>query len=474
MRLNSQPRSVAVGQPDRGDEPAKSKVAERLLSGGRHRSHGRPSRTQPAAQETCNQCAAAASERQPNGSNLDAKETCEQARCDTQGKECNIGAVSRTHDLANLTGCAFDVAGAADQRHDVADVDLGVGAQWNLSAHSRKRAQEYATRAVANDFGDLPDRPAMEPAVVDQHLNDIAVDRAQDLVSMDLGTNEGCGRDNGCGLAGNDDVVAILEHRLEVRLDIGSFTHNSLDDGSAANLVLDRPDGTACAGRHAIRPRLEFAISEILRLRRATTGEFRLELGSLLFQVDPHELWCDKRDEQQREDIPKHVSDCIARGDVCLLRLQHVLGKSELCQRSGCSADYRGLRQSARGKTGCGARIKRKHESETENEAKAGTAKHERQRYLRKGSHAQGGKELRARPVADREHKHAKQDDPQHWRKRKSAELPYQDGNDECAGRCSYCKSANPDTTEDGTYGYGQQQKYFRSGGDDPLDCIHD
>src|SRR5215217_8086170 len=126
MRLNSQPRSVAVSQPDCGDEPAKSQVADRLLSGGRHRSHGRPSRTQPAAEETCNQCAAAAPERQRDGANLHAKETCEQARRDTRSEESNIGAVSRTHDLAKLAGCAFDVAGAANQRHDVADVDPGI------------------------------------------------------------------------------------------------------------------------------------------------------------------------------------------------------------------------------------------------------------------------------------------------------------------------------------------------------------
>ena len=50
----------------------------------------------------------------------------------------------------------------------------------------------------------------MELAVVDQHLNDIAGDRTQDLVGIDLGTNDRFGGDNGGGRAGNDDVIADL------------------------------------------------------------------------------------------------------------------------------------------------------------------------------------------------------------------------------------------------------------------------
>jgi hypothetical protein len=204
----------------------------------------------------------------------------------------------------------------------------------NFPAHSREYAQKYATRVVSHAFDDLLDRPAVELAVVDQHLNDIAGDRTQDLVGIDLGTNDGFGGDNGGGRAGNDDVIADLENRAQMRFDIGALADNSLDDGSAADLVFDRPNGSARANGHAICPRLEFAIGEVLGLWWGATRKLRLELGRLLLQVDPHELRCDKRDEQEREDIAKHISDGIAGSDVCLLLVQHIPWKSQLRQRT--------------------------------------------------------------------------------------------------------------------------------------------
>ena len=65
---------------------------------------------------------------------------------------------------------------------------------------------------------------------------------------------------------------------------------------------------------------------------------------------------------------------------------QHVLGKSQLCQRARCGADHRGLRQGAGGEAGCGAGIERKYVSETENEDETGAAEHEGERNLRQGS----------------------------------------------------------------------------------------
>ncbi len=194
----------------------------------------------------------------------------------------------------------------------------GLGAQRNLASHPRKRAEEHAARVVANAFGDLLDGAAVELAIVNQHFHHIARDRTQDLVSIDLGTNDGFGGDNGGGRTGNDNVIAFVENRVQMRLDIGAFSDNSLDDGSAADLVFDRLNGSASASRHAIGPRLEFAIGEILGLWRGATRKLRLELGRFLLQVHPHELRCDKRDEQEREDIAKHIGDGIAGRDVCL------------------------------------------------------------------------------------------------------------------------------------------------------------
>ncbi len=119
-----------------------------------------------------------------------------------------------------------------------------------------------------------------------------------------------------------------------MRLDIGAFADNPLDDGSSADLVLDHLYGSACAGRHAIGPRLEFPIGEILGLWRGTAGEFRLEFGRLRLQVDSHQLRRHKRDEQEREDIAKHISDGVAGGYVRLLLVQYIPGKSQLGQRA--------------------------------------------------------------------------------------------------------------------------------------------
>ena len=54
-------------------------------------------------------------------------------------------------------GGALDVAGAADQRHDVADIDPRIRAQRHLAPHPRQRAQEDAARIVADAVGDLLD-----------------------------------------------------------------------------------------------------------------------------------------------------------------------------------------------------------------------------------------------------------------------------------------------------------------------------
>ena len=143
---------------------------------------------------------------------------------------------------------------------------------------------------------------------------------------------------------GDDDVIAGFEDRIHLRLDIGAIADNSLDDGSSADLVLDRLDGSARGGRDPVGPRLEFAIMEILGLRRRATGEFSLELCGFLFQVDPHQLRSDERHEEQCEDISQHIGDGVAGGYVGLLLAQYVLGKSQLCQRARCGADHRGLR----------------------------------------------------------------------------------------------------------------------------------
>jgi hypothetical protein len=176
------------------------------------------------------------------------------------GKEGDVGSVARAQNLSHLCGGALDVAGAADQRHDIADIDPGIRAQRSFSAHPRECAQEDATRVIADAFGDFPERAAMKLAIVDQHFNHISGDCPQNLVGIDLVTNDGLGGDDGDGRTGDDDVVAFLENRVQMRLDIGALADNSLDDGSAADLVFNHLDGSAHANGHAIGPRLKLAI----------------------------------------------------------------------------------------------------------------------------------------------------------------------------------------------------------------------
>ena len=59
---------------------------------------------------------------------------------------------------------------------------------------------------------------------------------------------------------GNDDVVAGFEHRVEMRLDVGSLAHDPLDDGAAADFVLDCLDRSPGRRRDPVGARLEFAI----------------------------------------------------------------------------------------------------------------------------------------------------------------------------------------------------------------------
>jgi hypothetical protein len=122
----------------------------------------------------------------------------------------------------------------------------------------------------------------MELAVVDQYFDHIAGDRSQDLVSVDFASDDGLGGDNGGCRPRNDDVVAGFEDGVQTGFDIGPFADNSLDDGSAADLVFDCLDSPARAGRHAIGARLEFAIGEILGLWWSTARELRFELRRLL------------------------------------------------------------------------------------------------------------------------------------------------------------------------------------------------
>src|SRR5258708_22417097 len=122
----------------------------------------------------------------------------------------------------------------------------------------------------------------MELATVDQHLNHIAGDRSQDLVSVDFASDDGFGSDNGGCRPRNDDVVAGFENGVQMGFDVGPLADNSLDDGTAADLVFDCLDSPARAGRNAIGPRLEFSIGEILGLWWSTARELRLELRRLL------------------------------------------------------------------------------------------------------------------------------------------------------------------------------------------------
>lgn len=70
----------------------------------------------------------------------------------------------------------------------------------------------------------------MQLAAVDQDLDHVAGDRAQDLVGIDLVPDDGPGGDDG-GRAGEDDVVVGLEDHIRMRLDIAALADDPLDDG---------------------------------------------------------------------------------------------------------------------------------------------------------------------------------------------------------------------------------------------------
>ena len=112
MGLNRDPCRMAVPKADRCDKAAEAEIAQGLLCGGRHRAHGRPPRTEPAADEARDQRAAAAAQRQRDTADPEADETSEQAGGNTGRDKGDVGAVTGAQDLSDLRSGALDIAAA--------------------------------------------------------------------------------------------------------------------------------------------------------------------------------------------------------------------------------------------------------------------------------------------------------------------------------------------------------------------------
>ena len=229
-----------------------------------------------------------------------------------------------------MRGGALDVAGAAGQRHDVADIDAGVRAQGDFTSHSRQSSKKHASCGIADAIGHVLDRAAVELAIVNEDVDHIAGKSLQDLVGVDFGANNRLCSDNRRRATRDDDVVARFKHCVAMRLDIGALAHDPLDHAAAADLVFDGADGPTGCGRHSIGAGLEFAIVQIFSLWRVAARKLRLELCSFRFQIDPHQFRRDKRHVQERKYIAEHVGDGVAGGNIGVLLLQHLFGQSEL------------------------------------------------------------------------------------------------------------------------------------------------
>ncbi len=266
--------------------PSPRSLSVCCAAGGKAPIVGRRDRSQPQTRPA-DQRAAAAAQGQRNTADLEADEACEQARRDTGCEKSDVGAVAGAQDLSDFRGGALDVAGAADERHDVAHIDAGIRAQGDLAAHPGQRAEIDAARVVADAFGDLLDRPAMEIAAVDEDVDHVARNSLQNLVGIDLLADDRLCSDEGRRSPGNDDVVARFENGVEARLNVGSIPHYSLDDSAAADFLFDILDRASRGGRDPIGARLEFPIMEIFVLWRIAAGKLRLQFRRLLLQIDP-------------------------------------------------------------------------------------------------------------------------------------------------------------------------------------------
>src|SRR4051812_32688438 len=123
---------------------------------------------------------------------------------------------------------ALNVAGAADQRHDVTDIDAGVRTQGDFTSHPRQGAEKHAPRGISNAIGHILDRAAMELAVVDEDVDHIAWKSLQDLVGVDLGPNNRLCGDNGGGATCDNDVVVRFKNGVAMRLDVSSLPYDAL------------------------------------------------------------------------------------------------------------------------------------------------------------------------------------------------------------------------------------------------------
>ncbi len=137
----------------------------------------------------------------------------------------------------------------------------------------------------------------MKIPIVDQHFHDIAGNRPQDFVGIDLVPDDRLGGDDGGRRAGNDDVIGGLENGVPVRLDVDAAPDNPFGHGAVADGILDRLDGLPGGGRNAIGAGLEFSIGEVRSLGRRAARKFSLQLGGLFLQAHSHQSRLDERHE---------------------------------------------------------------------------------------------------------------------------------------------------------------------------------
>ena len=101
VRLDCRHRGWAARQADGGDKAGQSQIGEGLLRRRWKRTHRRPARAQPPADQTGDQGTASAAERQRNRAELDTEQSDQQAGRETAGEKGDVGTIAEADRLSD-------------------------------------------------------------------------------------------------------------------------------------------------------------------------------------------------------------------------------------------------------------------------------------------------------------------------------------------------------------------------------------
>lgn len=238
----------------------------------------------PATNQSREQGGAGAAERKGERPDLHAEQSGQQTCRNSRREEGNVGAVAIAQDLPDLHGRPLDVAGDADKRHDVADIDPGVRGDRDFLSPARQIPKEYAARGILDYFAQCP---AVQLVVADEDAKGVARNLAQHIRPFDFGADRGARPDEGRARSGEDNFIVLLENIMPGRLDIASLADDAFNGDALADAIFDSAYRLAGGRHHAVGPRLEFSKGEVSGVGLPAAGQRGFQRGERSACISP-------------------------------------------------------------------------------------------------------------------------------------------------------------------------------------------